>query len=106
MNGTAPLPAAGRLLAQGVTAFTFQLVRQLRDTGQQATIEHLMAERRHLLAQLARYMNAPAHAGLLAALSAAVAESDRTLEVLIGRMSAAPTCARESECTRVSIQSS
>jgi hypothetical protein len=106
MSLAAPLPAAGRLLARGVTASTFQLVRGMRDARDRATIQHLMAERRRLLAELARYMNTERHVGSLAALSAAVAESDRTLEAMLGQMSAAAPGARESECTRASTQSS
>lgn len=106
MSRPAPLPAAGRLLAQGVTASTFQLVRGMRDQRDRATIRSLMAERRRLLTELARCMNTGRHVGSLAALSAAVAESDRTLEVLLGQMSAAAPGARGSECTRASTQSS
>lgn len=100
----APLPAAGRLLAQGVMASTFQLVRDVRDAGESVTIRQLMDERRRLLGELARYMNAHWHAGSLAALTAAVAESDRTLEVMLGASSG--HTAREKQCTRASTPSS
>jgi hypothetical protein len=75
---------AQRLLAQSVMASTHQLVRSVRDGRQPAAIRGLMGERRRLLAELARYVNVPGGAGSLAALEAAVNESDRTLEKLIG----------------------
>lgn len=80
----ASVPAEGRLLAQGVVASTLQLVRGVRDAGERAAIEALMAERHRLLGELARFMNTDRHAGSLAALAAAVAESDRTLEAMLG----------------------
>jgi len=98
----APLPAQARLLAQNVISSTFQIVHGVRDAGLHARIRGLMAERRHWLAELARYMDAHQHAGSLAALSAAVAESDRTLEALIAQ---APGDTR-STCTRASTPSS
>lgn|SRR5688572_11746319 len=100
----APLPAGGRLLAQGVVASTLQLVRDLRDAGDTATIRGLMAERHRLLGELARYMNTERHVGSLTALAAAVAESDRTLEAMIGASSG--STAREQACTRASTPSS
>ncbi|HTQ36800.1 MAG TPA: hypothetical protein VMH77_07170 [Steroidobacteraceae bacterium] len=81
MNGAAR--AAGDLLARGVVATTLQLVRALQG-GRPAVAQGLVRERRRLLAELARNMNNPAQAGLLAALEAAVAESDRTVGALIG----------------------
>lgn len=99
-----PLPAAGRLLAQGVMAFTFQLVRDVRDAGDSVTIRQLMDQRRRLLSELARYMYADRHLGSLAALTAAVAESDRALEVMLATSSG--HTAREKQCTRASTPSS
>jgi hypothetical protein len=83
MNPAGALPAEGRLLAQSVTASTFQLVRGLRDAADPERLRFLMAERHRLLDELARYMNTDRHVGSLTALEAAVAESDRTLEVLL-----------------------
>ena len=76
--------AARRLLAQSVMASTFQLVRSVRDQQPLASIRDQMSERQRLMAELARHVNAGEGAGSLAALRAAVAESDRTLEELIG----------------------
>lgn len=85
MNGaTTNAASRQRLLAQGVMASTHRLVRSLRDGRQSAAIRHLMGERRRLLAELARYVNDGQGVGSLAALAAAVGESDRTLEKLIG----------------------
>lgn len=96
------MPPSGRLLAQGVMATTMQLVRGVRDAHDRATIRSLMAERHRLLGELARYMDAPRHDGSLAALRAAVTESDRTMEAMLGP----ETGARESTCTRASTLSS
>lgn len=73
----------GRLLAQGVTASTFQIVRGVLGAADSDAIRSLMAERQRLLGELARYMNTERHVGSLAALRASVAESDRTLEILL-----------------------
>jgi hypothetical protein len=75
--------ATGRMLALGVVASTLQLVRALHDGEAVANLHGLMRERRRLLDELARKMNDPEHVGSLAALQAAVAESDRTLGALI-----------------------
>lgn len=77
------IASEGRLLAQGVTASTFQIVRGVRDAAGRDAIRSLMAERHRLLGELARYMNTDRHVGSLAALRASVAESDRTLETLL-----------------------
>lgn len=82
MIGTAR--ASQRLLVQGVLASTLQLVRQVRDGREPAAVRGLMGERRRMLAELARDVESIAGAGSLAALSAAMAESDRTLEALLG----------------------
>ncbi len=76
--------ASRLLLAQGVMAATHQLVRGLRDGRDVAPLRRLMDSRRRLLGELAREMDSEAGAGSLAALHAAVAESDRTLEDLLG----------------------
>ena len=75
--------AACRLLARNVTAATYQLVRGIVDAHSGEVIRMLMAERQRLLAELARHVNVTGAAGSLAALRAAVAESDRTLEQMI-----------------------
>jgi hypothetical protein len=76
--------ASRQLLARSVTGATYQLVRGMRDGRATTAIRHLMDERRRLLAELARDMNAVEAVGSLTALRDAVAESDRTLEALIG----------------------
>jgi hypothetical protein len=76
--------ATRRLLAQNVTASTYQLVRSLQDARAPTVIRKLMGERRRLLSTLARDVNGAEGVDSLAALHAAVAESDRTLEALIG----------------------
>lgn len=82
MSGTAR--ASQRLLVQGVLASTMQLVRHVRDGREPAAVRSLMGERRRMLSQLAQDVDAIAGAGSLAALTAAMAESDRTLEALLG----------------------
>jgi len=74
----------GRMLALGVVASTMQLVRALEDGRAPAAVQDLMQERRRLLSELARKVDSSAGVGSLAALAAAVAESDRTLGALIG----------------------
>lgn len=76
--------AAQRLLLQGVMASTFQLVRHLRDGQAPCVMHSLIQERRRMFSELARDVDIPEDAGTLAALRAALAESDRTLEALIG----------------------
>ncbi len=83
MTGSAAMTSEGRLLAQGVTASTFQIVRGVLAAADSEAIRRLMAERQRLLGELARYMNTERHVGSLAALRASVAESDRTLEMLL-----------------------
>lgn len=79
-----PTRASQRLLVQGVLASTLQLVRHVREGREPALVRGLMGERRRMLAQLAPGMEAAAGAGALAALTAAMQESDRTLEALLG----------------------
>ena len=76
--------STGRMLALGVVASTMQLVRALEDGRAPAAVQGLMQERRRLLAELARKVDSPAGVGSLAALEAAVAESDRTFGALLG----------------------
>jgi hypothetical protein len=72
------------MLALGVVASTLQLVRAMEGGREPAALKSLMGERRRLLGELARKVDDPAQVGSLAALEAAVAESDRTLGALIG----------------------
>ncbi len=71
-----------RMLALGVVASTLQLVRAMQNGQDLADVQGLVQARRHLLGELARNVNTPAEVGSLAALEAAVNESDRTLEAL------------------------
>jgi hypothetical protein len=70
------------LLAQGVVASTLQLVRSMRDGDEGPVVRGLMQERRRMLALLPLH-EAGAEQGSFVALSAAVAESDQTLERLL-----------------------
>jgi hypothetical protein len=76
--------ATERLLALGVVASTMALVRAMEKGGEPELLQDMMQERRRLLGELARKMDTYGDAGSLAALSAAVAESDRTLGAMIG----------------------
>lgn len=76
--------AARRLLVQGVMASTAQLVRSVRDGREAGEVRGLMSERRRLLGELVEQERGPENASLLVALAQAVAESDRTLEHLLG----------------------
>lgn len=76
------LPPAQRLLIHGITASTFQLVRALRDSGDADRLATLVLERRRMLRELQAAPVNPVLSGMLAALAAAVAESDRTVELL------------------------
>jgi hypothetical protein len=75
---------AQRLLVQGILASTSHLVRELRDGAAPAALKALMAERRRMLGELRTCMSSPDHFASMRALNAAVAESDRTVEALIG----------------------
>lgn len=77
-------PAARRLLVQGVMASTAQLVRGVRDGRSPAEVRALMSERRRMLQELILRETHPANALSLESLGEAVAESDRTLEHLLG----------------------
>lgn len=76
--------AAQRLLLQGVMASTFQLVRGMRDGHEPGRLQGLIAERQRMFGELARDVDVSQGDGALAALRAAIAESDRTLAALIG----------------------
>jgi hypothetical protein len=74
---------AQRLLILGVLASTNQLVRGLAEGLPTDQLVTLMRERRRMLGELDAVIDGMAFAGRLGALSAAVAESDRTVEALI-----------------------
>jgi hypothetical protein len=74
---------AQRLLVQGVLASTNQLVRGLVEGVPQAQLLELMRERRRMLGELDAVFDDASFAGHMRALSAAVAESDRTVEALL-----------------------
>ena len=76
--------SAQRLLVQGVLASTSHLVRELRDGAAPAALKALMAERRRMLGELGATLGSPEFHSGVRALNAAVAESDRTVEALIG----------------------
>jgi hypothetical protein len=78
------VPSAQRLLVQGVVASTMQLVRGVRDGREAPAVRRLMLERRRMLAELALDAPVAGQDGSLWALQAAVVESDRTLEALLG----------------------
>lgn len=74
---------AQRLLVLGVLASTNQLVRSLAEGVPPAQLLGLMSERRRMLGELCAVCDDIGFAGRMGALSAAVAESDRTVETLI-----------------------
>ena len=76
--------AAQRLLVQGVLASTAHLVRELRDGAPSGDLMGLMSARRRMLGELAATPGCPEFHSSIRALGAAVAESDRTVEALIG----------------------
>jgi len=73
---------AQRLLVLGVLASTNQLVRGLADGEPPERLLGLMRERRRMLGDLDAVAGS-GFAGRMRALSAAVAESDRTVEALL-----------------------
>jgi hypothetical protein len=75
---------AQRLLVQGVLASTSHLVRELRDGAAPAAVRRLMAERRRMLGELGAAGGGSQFHTSVQALNAAIAESDRTVEALIG----------------------
>ncbi len=76
--------AAQRLLVQGVVASTMQLVHGVRDGREAVAVRRLMLERRRMLAELDPGEPVAGLGGNFRALQAAVVESDRTLEALLG----------------------
>jgi hypothetical protein len=74
---------AQRLLVLGVLASTNQLVRGLSEGLSADRLLELMRERRRMLGELDAVIDGIGFAGRMGALSAAVAESDRTVEALI-----------------------
>jgi len=74
---------AQRLLVLGVLASTNQLVRGLSEGVPQDGLLELMRERRRMLGELDAVADGAGFTGRMLALSAAVAESDRTVEALI-----------------------
>jgi hypothetical protein len=74
---------AQRLLVLGVLASTNQLVRGLSEGLPADRLLELMRERRRMLGELDAVIDGVGFAGRMGALSAAVAESDRTVEALI-----------------------
>jgi hypothetical protein len=74
---------AQRLLVQGVLASTNQLVRGLAEGLPPDRLLELMRERRRMLRELDAVVDGVGFAARMRALSAAVAESDRTVEALI-----------------------
>jgi hypothetical protein len=74
---------AQRLLVLGVLASTNQLVRGIADGVPQAQLMELMRERRRMLGELNAVEDGTEFSGRIGALTAAVAESDRTVEALI-----------------------
>ena len=75
---------AQRLLVQGVLASTAHLVRELRDGASSGELRGMMSARRRMLGELAATSGCPEFDSSILALGAAVAESDRTVEALIG----------------------
>ncbi|MGC4028536.1 MAG: hypothetical protein QM696_06675 [Steroidobacteraceae bacterium] len=65
-------------------ASTAQLVRSVRDGRQPGEVRDLMSVRRRLLRDLVAQEHAPVNLATLESLEQAVAESDRTLEDLLG----------------------
>ena len=74
---------AQRLLVLGVLASTNQLVRGLSEGVPRDRLEELMRERRRMLGELDAVADGAGFADRMLALSAAVAESDRTVEALL-----------------------
>jgi hypothetical protein len=75
--------AAQRLLVLGVLASTNQLVRGLAEGVSANQLQSVIRERRRILGALNVVVDAAGCADSMRALSAAVAESDRTVESLI-----------------------
>ena len=75
--------AAQRLLVQGVLSLTGQLVRGLGEQREAAALRPLVEQRHRLVRELGLSIADDAALGCLAALTAAVIESDLALEVML-----------------------
>jgi hypothetical protein len=75
---------AQRLLVQGVMALTGQLVRGIGSRSDAASIRELLEARHLMLRELGHSVTDDAAIGCLAALTAAVIESDLALETMGG----------------------
>jgi hypothetical protein len=75
---------AQRLLVQGVMALTGQLVRGIGSRTDAASIRELVEARHRMLRELGHSVTDDAAIGCLAALTAAVIESDLALETMRG----------------------
>lgn len=73
-----------RLLSQGVLALTGQIVRGCESGAPAAALRWLVAERHRLLRELGNSVTDDTAIGCLAAMTAAVIESDRALDVMLG----------------------
>jgi hypothetical protein len=73
-----------RMLAQGVMAVTGQLVRGMAGQTSPVALRWLVEERHRLLRELGNSVTDDAAIGCLAAMTAAVIESDLALEVMLG----------------------
>ena len=71
-----------RLLVRGIFALTNQLVRSVA-SGKQSDLPQLMSERHRLLRELGISVRDDRALGCLAAITAAVQESDRALEAMV-----------------------
>jgi len=75
--------AAQRLLVQGVLSLTGQLVRGLGEQREPTALRALVEQRHRLVRELGISIADEAALGCLAALTAAVIESDLALEVML-----------------------
>jgi hypothetical protein len=75
---------AQRLLVQGVMALTGQLVRGIGEQRDPLALRGLMGERHRMVRELGNSVGDGAALTCLAAMTAAVLESDRALEVILG----------------------
>jgi hypothetical protein len=75
---------AQRLQVQGVMALTGQLVRGIGSRADAASMQELVEERHRMLRELGHSVTDDAAIGCLAALTAAVIESDLALETMGG----------------------
>lgn len=75
--------SAQRLLVQGVMAATGMLMRGLSDGLSDDALRHITQERHRMLRELGNSVVNDAAIPCLAAMTAAVQESDRALEVML-----------------------